>query len=251
MNGEPVLRVSSWARRCSLVFFALVALAPRSLAGAGPGVVEVDFATPADPPLVKKFGVMNSGIVKMARHQRDLALLKPLRADSLRIDLSIGKRDSGWSREIVAGRSDRLTYYWDEIDALGGMLQRHGVLPYWSFCYMSLPLQSGSCMAPPTNLGKWQEVLREFSRHFREAGIPVGYYEVYNEPDFRNFFTGAMADYLAMYERGVRGLREGDPDAVVGGPALAFHRAWIRPFLDLAAEKRLPTDQRRTPSSSS
>jgi hypothetical protein len=77
---------------------------------AGHAWVRVEFGTPADPPLVKKFGLMNSGIVPIARHRRDLPLLEALRAESLRIDLSIGKRDAGWTREIVDGTPSRLTY---------------------------------------------------------------------------------------------------------------------------------------------
>ena len=71
---------------------------------------------------------------------------------------------------------------------------------------------------------------------------PVGYHEVYNEPDNSDVFTGTTADYFAMYEQGVLGIREGDPETLVGGPALAFTKDWIGPFVDFVAERKLPVD---------
>ena len=60
--------------------------------------------------------------------------------------------------------------------------------------------------------------------HYRAfpGGNPVGYQEVGNEPDNRDFFIGGRDAYLNLYRLGSKAIRDGDPDAVVGGPALAF-----------------------------
>lgn len=244
----------------SAMLLAFVLYPAQSVAGAGPSeeapaapeeyppdanVVQVDFAVKIDPPLVKKFSQYNSGLVTMYRYRRDIGKLAELAAESFRIDLSIGKRDSGWKEEIVTGSLDDLTYNFTEIDELSTMLNRIGVLPYWSWCYVPEPLQQkpGAWKEAPVSLAKWQEILRSFARHFREAGIRIGYHEVYNEPDLNMFATFPWDTYLQMYKYGVQGIRAGDPDAVVGGPAAAIvGYPHLSRFLDFIQEEQLPLD---------
>ena len=80
--------------------------------------------------------------------------------------------------------------------------------------------------------------------HYRAfpGGNPVAYQEVGNEPDNRDFFTGGRADYLQLYKLGSQAIRDGDPDAVVGGPALAFSSNWVDPFLDSVVKDHSPLD---------
>ena len=204
--------------------------------------IEVDFNVAADPPLVKKFGVMNSGLVPMTRHNRDLPFLSVTRPESLRIDLSIGKYDAGWSKQIVSGTAADLQYDWSELDSLTQSVLKHNVLPYWSICYTPVPLQHGTWNGPPANLKQWETFNFDFARHFKKSGKRVGYYEVFNEPDLDIFFTGTMDQYFEMYRHGAIGLRRADSDAVIGGPALAFNEQWVKPFIDFVHHNNLPLD---------
>lgn len=206
--------------------------------------IEVDFGVSIDPPLVKKFGVMNSGLVPMERYRRDYPLLHDVKPESLRIDMGMGWPQAGWTQDIVTGTPDQLRYHFAELDELANMLNGEGVLPYWSYCYVPTPIQrNGSHINPPTDLDAWKEILRAMAAHFRESHLPIGYHEIYNEPDLSGvFFTGLVDRYLPMYKYGVEGIRAGDPDAVVGGPALAYQRSWIEPFLDYVEQNDLPLD---------
>lgn len=220
---------------------ALVATAPAACPAAA-GAVTVDFRTHVDPPLVKKFGVMNSGSVPLDRERRDIPRLARLAPHSLRIDLGIG-RTGWWAERLVDANAGVLRYDFDAIDELSRLVDQQGASPYWSFCYTPRPLQpDGSSRSPPTDLGKWREAARAFTRHFRDARIHVGHYEVFNEPDYSDFFTGTRDQYLAMYRAAALGMRDGDPDAPIGGPALAFDLAWVGPFVDMVATERLPLD---------
>lgn len=205
-------------------------------------MVAVDFKARVDPPLVKKFSVMNAGLIPMERYRRDLAKIATLRPDTLRIDLSIGK-DVGWKKQFIEGTPAALTYNWEEIDELSAAVNRFGVVPYWSFCYQSKPLQiNGSWRSPPNDYAAFEEAARAFSAHFLQRGIRIGYYEVWNEPDFGEFFSGTRDEYFKLYQFGARGLRAGDPNAPVGGPALAFSLGWVEPFLDFVQTRALPLD---------
>ena len=194
---------------------------------------------PAGPPLVKKFSVMNAGILPLARYQRDLGMAAALGLPSLRIDLSIGKK-VGWKRQFVEGTAERPEYDWAELDVLTDRLTAMGIRPCYAFCYMPKPLQQhGNWRSPPSDLASWREVNRAFAEHHRGRGTLL---EVYNEPDFREFFVGTRDEYFDLYREGARGMRDGDPDASIGGPALAFSTEWIAPFLDAIPGEDVPLD---------
>ena len=217
---------------------------PEVHASASAETVAVDFARPVDPPLIKKFDFMNSGIVPMWRYRRDLELIEDLRVDSLRIDLFWGNPGiNGWTAEMISGRAGELRYDFAEIDELSRMLQAHGIGGYWSYCYNPQPLQAGSGHAShPSDLADWRDIMFQFARHFREADLRPAYHSIWNEPDLDIFYDGTVEDYQLLYQYGVQGLRAGDPDAVVGGPDLAFTDEWIDPFLDFVEDKGLPLD---------
>ena len=191
------------------------------------------------PPLAKKFGVMNAGILPLSRYERDLPRTAALRPDSLRIDLSIGKK-VGWKAQMVTGSPSAFAYDWSEIDRLTDALAAQDVRPYYAFCYMPRPLQrNGNWRSPPSDADGWREANRRFAEHHRGTNATL---EVYNEPDFREFFVGTREEYLALYAEGAFGMRDGDPDALIGGPALAFSMDWVDPFLDHVRDHRLPLD---------
>ena len=215
---------------------------------AGPTVhVTVDFGQPADYPLSKsKFAVFNSGMVRPDRYARDMPLYDEVRPDSLRVDLGWGAKWIGWHPEPIGGTADHLTYDFGEMDRVATLLRDHGTLAYWSYCYTPSPLQPkrGQYTGMPTDLPAWASVLRTVAAHYRAfpGGNPVGYHEVGNEPDNRDFFTGDLARYQQLYQLGSQAIRDGDPDAVVGGPALAFSSDWVDPFLDKVVADHSPLD---------
>lgn len=207
----------------------------------------VDFRQGADYPLIKsKFAVFNSGIVPADTYERDAAQFGVVRPESLRIDLAWGTDWAGWASQPIQGTANDLAYDFGEMDRIAEIINQHGCLPYWSYCYNPTPLQEppGNWQGVPSDMDAWGRVLQDVAAHYRTLRDtnPVGYHEVYNEPDNTDFFLGAMTDYFAMYERGSLGIREGDPEALVGGPALAFTKDWIGPFIDFVAERKLPFD---------
>lgn len=206
--------------------------------------VAADFAAAVDPPLIKKFDFMNSGIVPMWRYRRDLDLIDDLKVQSLRIDLFWGNSGiNGWTTEMITGSPDDLKFDFREIDELSRMLKERGIGGYWSYCYNPLPLQAGRGHAShPSDLKAWREIMFQFARHFREADLRPDYHAIWNEPDLDIFYDRPVEVYSQLYKYGVEGLRAGDPDAFVGGPDLAFTDEWIDPFLDFVEDNQLPLD---------
>ena len=222
----------------------LMKILPESRASAADADVVADFSVAVDPPLVKKFDFMNSGIVPMWRYRRDLHLIDDLKAQSLRVDLFWGEPTiNGWTTEMVSGAIDDLQFDFAEIDELSRMLKARGIGGYWSYCYNPLPLQAGFGHAShPSNLQAWREIMFQFARHFKDLDLRPNYHAIWNEPDLDIFYDRPVETYSQLYKFGVEGLRAGDPDAFVGGPDLAFTDEWIDPFLDFVEENELPLD---------
>jgi len=216
-----------------------------SPSGAASVTVVADFGAPVDYPLVKtKFGVFNSCIVPLSRYRRDMHVFSEVHPDSLRIDGGLGGAFCAWLAPFVTGSALHPRYNFTEADQLISLLNGRNVLPYWSYDYMPETLQpvTGDYKSPPMNLPAWQAVLHAFAAHFRATGHRVGYQEIYNEPDNRDFWSGTEDNYLRLFDYGARGIKAGDPDAVVVGPALAFTNDWVPPFLDDVRRRQLPLD---------
>lgn len=215
-------------------------------AAAATATVTANLGTPVDYPLTKsKFGVYNSCLVPLTRYNRDLNLISELHTDSLRIDGGLGgDPNCGYVNDPVSGTASSLSYDWSEVDPFVDNLNARGVSPYWSYSYQPAPLQvGGDWRSKPSSLPAWNSMLDTFADHFDQTGRPVGYQEIWNEPDFGTvFFTGTQAEYFDMYRNGVQGIRSGDPDAVVGGLSSAYRTAWITPFLDYVDTNNLPLD---------
>ena len=209
--------------------------------------IQADFGKLVDYPIIKsKFAVFNSCIVPLSTYERDAEFFAIARPESLRIDLGWGTDWAGWTKQPITGTAEAPVLQMEEMDAIARILNDAGVLPYWSYCYTPSPLQDppGAWRSVPRDMNQLATTLGMVARHYRDirATNPVGYHEIFNEPDNDDFTVGDMDDYFAMYEHGSVAVRENDPEGLVGGPALAFTYSWIEPFVDLVARKNLPFD---------
>lgn len=216
--------------------------------------IKADFSKTAGFPLVKsKFSLFHSGYVPLKRAERDINLLGELGANSLRHEFGWGVgAPYGNVKEPVTGTLDDIVYDFEEVNQLAAMLLRANILPYWSYTYTPLPLQKDNDpKSTPVDMEKWREVLRDMARNFREKGLPITAHEVYNEPDLWDektgqgvFFNGTRDEYFEMYRYGVKGFKEGDPDAQVGGPSIAMtgENSWTLAFLEYVKKHDLPLD---------
>lgn len=207
--------------------------------------VITDFSKRKDPPLVKKFSMFNSGLVPIKNYERDIDAITDIYSDSLRIDVGLGSKNFALER-TVDGSIDDIKYDFKDIDYLAEMLNARKVLPYISWTYIPIPVQTSyDSRKLPVSLEKYKEILSTLARHFKESGIRIGYHEIYNEPDLDGvFFDGTFEEYMDLYRYGSLGILEGDPDAVIGGPALASPERVenTNAFLQMVVEENLPLD---------
>ena len=172
-----------------------------------PGAITVsgNFSSVVDPPLLKKVAMYNAGCINpLSNYDRDIGRLTDLNTDALRIDLSIGKPGGTGSEHLV--RSDYRIYDYDPatgtrkvdigslqydfalLDGIVSQMSALDVRPYMSWCYIPAPLQQdGRWNDLDQNVTNWQEVWEEvyyqYAKHYVDAGVKIGYHEIYNEPD--------------------------------------------------------------------
>lgn len=131
--------------------------------------------------------------------------------------------------------------------------------------------------SPPTDFDKWEQLVARTVEHWRDRygleEIRTWYFEVWNEPNLPPFFKGTRSEYLEMYRRAVRAVKNVDSQLRVGGPAtsnfvpdgrfdgetedtsehavvleaddlvaLDWKPVWLAEFLQFAETEHLPVD---------
>lgn len=251
--------------------------------------ITADFNQPLDAPLLKKVAMYNAGCIQpLSNYERDFSRVKDLNTDALRIDLSIGKSGGTGGQYLVGDtytatgnqkdgyviNPSSLTYDFSQLDSVVKYMTDYDVRPYMSWSYIPYPLQDdGKWNDLDQTVNNWQEVWEEvyyqYAKHYLDAGIKIGYHEIYNEPDleilkcwgvfdetfdgfldWEDFCLGAQCApgkgvYSDMYVSGVKGILRADPDATVGGPAFALGEIgvedWVG-FLPAVINNDLPLD---------
>jgi len=100
-------------------------------------------------------------------------------------------------------------------------------------------------ITPPRDYAKWGALIRELVSHWVErygtSEVRRWFFEVWNEPNLKAFWTGTQEDYFKLYRYTVHAIKSVDEALQVGGPATAANE-WIEEFLDFCEKKKLPAD---------
>ena len=92
---------------------------------------------------------------------------------------------------------------------------------------------SCACQSERSANGAWQ---------LPTAGeVGQWFFEVWNEPNLKAFWTGGREDYFKLYRHTVDAIKSVDASLRVGGPATA-RDAWIEEFLQFCEKREVPLD---------
>lgn len=238
---------SFFPRGCKAAWLRLFAalLTAGTLLAMSPGLMAqsftVDFSQWTSSPLVKdKFGVYQTPLKTQQSIERASRFLSQAEAQDIRYEMGIGK-PGALAYGQVSGTAGDLRYDFSSIDGLTRSWKRAGAHPLFAFTYDPLPLQPDA--APdawkdvPTSLPAWGEINAAYSSHLLKRDHEHGvFYEQWNEPDLPDgsrgkvFFNGTQTDYGNIFQYGLSGIRQGDSDALVGGPAAAYDLSYLDPI---------------------
>ena len=138
-------------------------------------------------------------------------------------------------------------------DQIFDFLLSIGMKPFVELSFMPEALASGPTtvfkyrgnVTPPRDYRRWAAFINRLVSHWvdRYGAREVGhwFFEVWNEPNFKAFWTGSRADYFTLYRTTAGAIKAVDPSLQVGGPATA-RDAWIDELIDFCTTADVPLD---------
>jgi xylan 1,4-beta-xylosidase len=138
-------------------------------------------------------------------------------------------------------------YHWDTLDANVDLIRKTGATPLMNIDFKPKALYPviDEKIVEPSSYAQWEQLIYEMVRHYQQRGSGIRYWEISNEPDIGEnggcpyLFT--PENYVRYYQHTAAAILRADPDARVGGPALANSRSPILPaLLDVAEKSKTP-----------
>ncbi len=196
-----------------------------------------DFSRWSGPPLVKtKFGVYQTPFLPSATWEKMMPLFQEAGLEDLRYEMGWGKPDVQAFDQITGTAANPIIDF-APMDRLVNNWKTGGIHPLFAMTYDPLPLKTGDAWQRwkdvPSDLDSWRRINESYAAHYRASlGLKAPFYEVWNEPDLpgdggKVFFNGSPADYSKVYAAAQTGLRAGDPDALIGGPGIAYDTSYV------------------------
>ncbi|MEW5979484.1 MAG: hypothetical protein AB1898_27120 [Acidobacteriota bacterium] len=137
------------------------------------------------------------------------------------------------------------TYHWSTLDRSVDTILATGAEPIMCIAIKPSVLfpTIDQDIVEPSSYAEWEELVYQMVRHYQ--GRNIRYWEVSNEPDIGESggcpsrFTAQ--NYPRFYEHTVKAILHADPQAKVGGPALANSRSPIlRALLEHCSREKVP-----------
>jgi len=142
---------------------------------------------------------------------------------------------------------ERDRYHFDTLDRSVDTILKTGAKPLMCICFkpkVLFPVVDQD-IVEPTDYQQWEKLISNLVRHYKEKGVGISYWEVSNEPDIGEDggcpYRFKPDSYCRYYKHTVAAILRADPDALVGGPALANPHSPILPtLLDLCSKEDIP-----------
>lgn len=146
-----------------------------------------------------------------------------------------------------------LIYSFFNVDQIFDYLLSIGMKPFVELSFMPEALASGSKtvfhykanVTPPKDYRQWATFIRKLITHLVDRyglkELSQWFFEVWNEPNLKSFWTGDQRDYFKLYRYTVEAIKSVDDSLRVGGPATAKSE-WIEDFVDFCEKKKIAAD---------
>jgi xylan 1,4-beta-xylosidase len=147
--------------------------------------------------------------------------------------------------DMSADAENPKSYNFAPTDRLIASIKAGGAEPLFR-----LGRSAGAGADPPADFDKWAQIVKHVVLHYNAAwgrGFRYGvrYWEIWNAPDSKQFWSGSAAEYYRLYEKTAQAIQAADPAALVGGPALSkplIAGDYREKFMDFVRLNRLPLD---------
>jgi xylan 1,4-beta-xylosidase len=100
-------------------------------------------------------------------------------------------------------------------------------------------------VTPPKDYKQWSSLIQTLVAHWVERygiqEVSEWFFEVWNEPNLKAFWTGTQKDYFRLYRVTADAIKKVDRSLKIGGPATA-RDGWIEEFLEFCEGGDVPVD---------
>jgi hypothetical protein len=138
-------------------------------------------------------------------------------------------------------------YHFDTLDRSVDTILKTGAEPLMCICFKPHVLfpKIDQDVVEPSDYDQWEKLIFNLVQHYKEKNAGIRYWEVANEPDIGEMggcpYRFKPESYVRYYRHTVEAILRADPDARVGGPALANVRSPIlRVLLEFCEEQKVP-----------
>ena len=148
---------------------------------------------------------------------------------------------------------DELVYSFFNCDQVFDFLLSIGMKPFVELSFMPGALASGkrtvfgyeANVTPPKDYKQWASFIGRLVSHlvdrYGEREVSQWFFEVWNEPNLKKFWSGSQREYFKLYRHAVEAIKRVSPSLRVGGPATAASE-WIEEFVDFCERNDVSYD---------
>lgn len=138
-------------------------------------------------------------------------------------------------------------YNFAKLDPAVDLIRQTGATPLMAICFKPKRLFPviDQDIVEPNDWSEWEDLVYNVVKHYKDLGAGIRYWEVGNEPDIGEDggtpYRFKPDSYVRYYQHTVAAVLRADPDARVGGPALASVRSPLLPaLLEAASSGKTP-----------
>ncbi|MCF8714700.1 glycoside hydrolase [Joostella atrarenae] len=144
-------------------------------------------------------------------------------------------------------------YNWQYIDKLYDFILSIDMKPFVELSFMPNALKTNDNtvfwwkgnVSPPKSYEAYGELIYKLVKHLKDRygdeEVATWYFEVWNEPNLKSFFSGTQEEYFKMYKTVAEAVKRVSKDYRVGGPATAGGQ-WVPETLQYCETNRVPLD---------
>ena len=148
---------------------------------------------------------------------------------------------------------NQLIYSFFNPDQIFDFLISIGMHPFVELSFMPTALASAgktvfnyhANVTPPKDYKQWATLIKKLVRHWVDRygleEMKRWEFEVWNEPNLHNFWTGTQREYFKLYRYTAEAIKSVDSSLSVGGPATAKNE-WIEEFRDFCERNKVPVN---------
>lgn len=153
----------------------------------------------------------------------------------------------------LSAAKEVVTYSFYQIACLFDYILSIGMKPFVEIGFMPRALASGkktiffykANITPPKDYDKWNDFIYKFidfliDRYTLEE-VESWYFEVWNEPDLRVFWSGDKKEYFKLYKNTANTIKKLSKNIRVGGPSTSGGN-WIGEFKEYCEKENIPLD---------